>query len=470
MKSVEQLCELIQRYHLMPSADFAAMRSRWFRPGRSGVADPEQFRRWLVLNHYLTEFVVKVLSGSKSDQLVLNQFRLQDNLTAGPMAGAYLATDPLHRQVAIEVLSASTVADAQVLGGVVQAANKAMKVQHPNVGRIIDIGEARGLHFIAKEYYKGTTLAEVLERRGRLPYLSAARLTALALAGLEALHEQGVPAGDLGADCLLLAPAGKGALGQYTVKILHAGIRRQLFDDSALGRSGIRLAPDDLQLADASTFRLAVSGTPNVVEDVFRLGCIFYSCVTGQPPFAPENLPEPDHPARPVAQLAPDVPPMLCQIIEQMIDPAPAQRPQRAAHVAKSLRVFLATEDEARESKPAEHVIAPSRRTAPQFEDEDEEEVANEEHKTRPAARKRRSSSKPEQGFMDKVAALWDEYQPNERDLLFFTLGPFAFIVLVMALKFITGWTLTNILCLMAGASISYFIERFMKWRERRRD
>src|SRR5207247_10832844 len=118
-----------------------------------------------------------------------------------------------------------------------QAALKSMEVHHPNVGRIVDTGEAHGLHYLVKEHHEGLTLEDILHKRGKPPYLQATRLMALALAGLDALHAKGVPAGDLTADCLLLAPAGKGTQNQRTVKILHAGVKRRLFDETAIGRS-----------------------------------------------------------------------------------------------------------------------------------------------------------------------------------------------------------------------------------------
>src|SRR5262245_34195749 len=203
-KTVEEITASIERYQMMSSKDYADMRSRWFRPERKDMADPEAFRRWLVSNRYLTAFVAKVLSGRKSDQLVLNQYRLQDQLISGPMAGAYLALDALDRPVAIEVLASRSAADPSVLAGFKAAALKAMDVQHPNVGRIVDCGEAHGLHYLVKEYYEGHTLEDILQRRGKMPFVQAARLMALALAGVAALHEKGVTAGDLTADCLLL--------------------------------------------------------------------------------------------------------------------------------------------------------------------------------------------------------------------------------------------------------------------------
>jgi serine/threonine protein kinase len=469
-KSVEEMCQLIEQYKLTSSKDYAALRGRWFRPDRKEVSDPIEFRKWLVLNRYVTEFVAKVLASRKSDQLVLNQYRLQDHMISGPMAGAYLAFDALDRPVVIEVLSAASAADKAVLMGFQQVAHKAMEVQHPNVSRIVDVGEAHGLHYLVKEYDEGPTLEEILQRRKKLPYLQATRLLALALAGLDALHARGVPAGDLTADCLLLAPAGKGTSGQRTVKILHAGVRRRLFDESAIGRS-IRITqgiPDELELAASCTFQVSGTCTVDPAEDVFRLGCIFYRCVTGQAPFPERELPRPSRPARPVAELSPEVPEMLCQIIEQMIDPDPTKRPQKAAHAAKSLRVFLAAEEHGQEVKEEERLVAPTEKEdLPAMHALDEEQEEEEEEPT-PRHSRRTEAAASEDGVGGKAVALWQELRPGLRDVLFLSGGALGMLVLIFLVEFLTGMRFTYIAGLISGMAVGYVVELFLRWRRRR--
>jgi serine/threonine protein kinase len=478
-KSVEEICELIERYQLMSSRDFAAMRKRWFRRDRKEVADPAQFRKWLVLNRYLTEFVAKVVAGRKSDQLVLNQYRIQDQLTSGPMTGAYLAIDPLERQVAIEVLSAQCAADTAVLMGFEQAARKAMGVHHVNVGAILDVGKAHGFHYLVKEYYAGQTLEDVLKRRGKLPYLQATRLMALALAGLEALHGQGVPAGDLSADCLLLAPAGKGSPHHRTVKILHAGVKRRLFDESVIGRS-VEIVRDELRLADSCTFHVSPDAKVDPADDIFRLGCIFYRSVSGQAPYSERELAEPTRPARSIAQVAPDVPEMLQQIIEEMIDPDPARRPKRAEHLAKSLRVFLAAEEHAHEAKAEEYVVAPAER-ARRLEDqavgddqEDEAEIDDGEEEEQPRRSSRTFPRKRQNtvpgGVWGRVVSLWEEVNPDVRDLLFFASGALGMLLLIFLVEILTGMRLSYVAGLATGAAASFCVEQFRRWREGHRE
>jgi hypothetical protein len=475
-KSVEEMCQLIEQYKLMSSKNYAAMRARWFRPDRKEVADADEFRKWLVLNRYLTEFVAKVLSGRKSAQLVLNQYRLQDQLISGPMAGAYLALDGLDRPVAIEVLSSACAADKAVLMGFQQAALKAMEVQHPNVGRIVDTGEAHGFHYLAKEHYEGQTLEDILEKRGKIPYPQATRLMALALAGLDALHAKGVPAGDLTADCLLLAPTGTGAANQRTVKILHAGVKRKLFDETAIGRSIVMVQgiPDELELAASCTFQVSEAGAANPAEDIFRLGCVFYRCVTGKAPFVGSEVQHPTRPARPVAELAPEVPEMLRQIIEEMIDPDPAKRPQKAAHVAKSLRVFLAAEEQAKEVKAEEHIVSPGVKPAAagaqeqEVEEEEEEEAAAEQPVPRRPERAREPV--PAEGAWGKAVALWNEVQPDLRDLLFLAGGALGMLLLIFLGTLLTGINLTYIAGLFTGMAASYCVDLYLRWRRRQNE
>jgi hypothetical protein len=419
--------------------------------------------------------VAKVLSGRKSDQLVLNQYRLVDQLISGPMAGAYVAIDPLDRRVAIEVLSAKSAADKAVLTEFQQAALKATKLQHPNVGRILDTGEAHGFYYLVKEYYEGQTIEDILERRGKLPYEHATRFMALALAGLEALHAHGVPAGDLTADCLLLAPVSADQPNQRTVKILHAGVKRKLFDETAIGRSISLVSgiPDELELVTSSTFQVTPAAAVNPAEDIFRLGCVFYRCVTGQAPFPGQEPAQPSHPAKPVRSIAPEVPEMLAEIIEQMIDPVPANRQQKAAHVAKSLRVFLAAEEHAREVKAEENLVAPGARAAaraaeagPAADEEMDEEGDEDEEE---AASARPGGAAAHEGIWGKVVALWEELDIQVRDLVFLAGGSLATLTLIFLFAFVSGIRVTYVAGLATGAVASYFVDRYVRWRQEKK-
>jgi hypothetical protein len=456
MKSVEDYLRLIGQYQLLSPADLASMKARWHRPGRTS-ADAAQFRKWLVLNHYLSDFALSVLDGKQPEFLVLNQYRLHDQCKIGAFAGSYLATDQQHRPVAIQILAAAAVADSTARQEIVDTTRKLMALRHPNVARTLDIGQAHGLYFIASRHYEGTTLGELQKQRGKLPYLSAARLMTLALEGLAALHNQGLAGGDLSAACILLTPAGKRAPGEFTVKLLNPGLRGRVFDSKALEQSD----PHELRLADSAMFAQVSVGGPKPSEDLFRLGTVFYHTVTGREPFPPGHSGGTGQAASPISESVPEIPDALAEIIESMIAPDPNERPRQAAHVAKSVRVFLATEESARPAEVEHHIVPRARQ---QLQADDEEGTEPDEERPR-----RRRRSAPPGGFAQRVGDLWDEYGPNDRDLIYFTLGPVAFALIIIVITLFTGFSVQNVLWLVIGMCIAYAIERVLKWSRRKK-
>src|SRR5205823_3680327 len=109
-------------------------------------------------------------------------------------------------------------------------------LDHPNVVRAFQVGEAGGVHYIVMEFLEGETLDEVLARRKRLPPAEAVRLACQALAGLQHLHERRTVHRDLKPSNLMLtpgpAPGKPDTTWDATVKILDIGLGRELFDEA----------------------------------------------------------------------------------------------------------------------------------------------------------------------------------------------------------------------------------------------
>jgi twitching motility protein PilT len=350
--SAEQLFTQIEKMHLISLKDIEAVQSRWFRPGRKEVQDADRFCDWLRVNDYVTEFVLTALTRGKADKLILNQYRLTDVLRTGEPTCDFLATDPLDRSLRLQVVSPAVARDPDRSEKLQQAVQKAMQVQHPAIARVLDIGHVNDIGYIVSEHVEGESLEEVLQKRGKLSYDLAARIFAIVFDALHALHQQGVHAGELSADCLVFAAADKTGGGARTVRIVNAGLPRHFFDSSALGLidgdEGSRRKPpyDDHDLAEDSA--------PE--EDILRLGEVLYRCITGHEPYKSARL---GRAAAPVRQATPEVPHMLADLVDRQIDPVPANRPRSAAAVAKSLRVFLRTEEEEKQARVEEKLVVP---------------------------------------------------------------------------------------------------------------
>jgi twitching motility protein PilT len=344
--TVDSLVGQLEEQHLVSARDLATVRARWFRPSRKEVNDATRFGEWLRVNAYLTDFVLAALTRGRADRLVLNQYRLTEQLRSGPEAGDFLATDPVDHVVRVQILSPALAGDAAWFGRFRQLVQRLMKIQHPAVARVLDLGQAAGVDYLVSEHVEGETLEEVLKKRGKLPHLLAARILAVAADAVHALHHGGVPAGELTADCLVFAAVERSASANKMVRLVNAALPRRLFDSSALGITGEGPStPGPRAAADGLT---TPDGAPRAEDDVFRLGALLYRCLTGRAPFPADEAARGGGARQPVRQLAPDVPELLAELVDRMIDPVPANRPRHAAGVAKAVRILLKADEEDR--------------------------------------------------------------------------------------------------------------------------
>jgi len=400
-QTVEQLWDALQRVNLLPGADVTAIRTSWFHDKRKDAADPEKFGRWLILNNYLTSLSLRLLEAGRADLLRFGSYQVVDQVKRGPLAGAYLALDPLRRKVMLEMLAERHARQPATLQAFQAVAQQALEVRQANLNRILDVGQAHGLHYLVHEYDEGETLADLLARRGRLSPLLAARMFALALAALQTLHDKDIPAGELGADCLLLTAAIRSSTGVKlrNQKLLHWGVPRHLFDGRALQRCA-GLAGTEPAGGEGPA-DVPWPARQSVADELLLLGATFYQSLTGQRPQAP---------VVPLRQALPEVPEMLADVVEQLIASDPAQRPRSAARAAKTLRVFLASEEETPEHRHEEILASPMPPIPSELEQEPEPAaIEKEQHPAKEAAA----------GVKGKLAELWEEVRPGARDLLF---------------------------------------------------
>jgi twitching motility protein PilT len=401
--TVEDLLRQIEQHHLMPPKDIPAVRARWFRPERKDAQDAGRFCDWLRVNNYLTEFVLSALRRGKADQLALNQYRLTDQLRAGPEAGDLLATDPLERVLRVQIV----VAEARHRPGWFEqfraTAQRALKVTHPGVARVLDFGQAREIDYLVSEHVDGESLEDVLNKRRKLGYELAARIFALVFDALAALHEQGVRAAELTAASVVFAGTARSGGGNRTIRLINAAFPRKLFGAAALGIIDRDQAPEIPGRTPPSSDDFQLQAAPRPEEEILELGSMFYRCVTGQEPYpANDGLRRGSNPA-PVQKQAPEVPGMLAELIDSMIDPVVANRPRSAAAAAKALRVFLKTEEEEKQGR-ADDKLAVAVHSPPAAAGDSEEEKLNEKLAVGPVSVASGDLSPDSQGLLATVS------------------------------------------------------------------
>ncbi|HPG27239.1 MAG TPA: protein kinase, partial [Myxococcota bacterium] len=97
------------------------------------------------------------------------RYRIIGELGRGGMGIVYKVQDTvLDRIVAFKVLPQALTGNPQAINNFMREAQAAAKLNHPNIVTVYDTGEQDGHYYIAMEYVEGTTLKEILRRKGAI--------------------------------------------------------------------------------------------------------------------------------------------------------------------------------------------------------------------------------------------------------------------------------------------------------------
>lgn len=353
--SVRDYATLLARSKLLPPDDVEALYRKWRAEPEAREDRIEAFGKFLIGRRVLTPYQAAMIQRGRAEGFFLNGYKILDRIGKGQMGGVYKAVHTLGQLVALKILPASRSKDQHLLSRFQREAGLLTRLDHPNVVRAYQIGEAGSVHYIVMEHLEGETLDEVLGRRKRLPVGEATRLIHQALNGLQHLHERRLVHRDLKPSNLMLTPAG-GEGGRpdttwdATIKILDIGLGRELFDentpegqiDTQLTAEGAVLGtPDYLAPEQARDARSA-----DIRSDIYSIGCVLYHAVTGRTPFPDTNimtqmLKHATEKPAPVAHFVPDAPPGLQKLLDTFMAKDPDRRYQTPAAAAEALAAFL---------------------------------------------------------------------------------------------------------------------------------
>jgi serine/threonine-protein kinase len=167
-------------------------------------------------------------------------------LGKGAAGLTYKAVDTtLRRNVALKVVDGRLLASANAKGRVVEEAQTAALLQHPNVAAIHYFGEEGDVCFYAMELVEGHSLEDYIREHGVLPPRHALDVAAQVAAALGAAHDLGIVHRDVKPANIMLS-SGKGDL--FAVKLVDFGlavplvVSRQLV--SSFATEIFKLPPD----------------------------------------------------------------------------------------------------------------------------------------------------------------------------------------------------------------------------------
>jgi serine/threonine protein kinase/WD40 repeat protein len=266
----------------------------------------------------------------------LGGYRVLKELGRGGMGIVFAAEDThLHRTVALKVMLPEAASKSNARARFLREARAIAQLEHDHIIAVFQVGEDRGVPFLAMPLLKGLSLDAFLKKGRVLTLPQVLRVGREVARGLAAAHERGLVHRDIKPANLWL-DAGK----QGRVKILDFGLARpsteeteQLTGVGAVVGTPAYMAPEQAR------------GDVDYRSDLYSLGAVLYRLVTGK-------LPVPGNTTfhilanlatvapKPVRDLCPQVPPAFADLIMKLLAKRPDDRPQSADLVGDAIRLM----------------------------------------------------------------------------------------------------------------------------------
>jgi Ser/Thr protein kinase RdoA (MazF antagonist) len=199
-------------------------------------------------------------------------YQILRELGASATATTYLAqSSALDRPAVVKVLREELAADTTARARFVNGARLQARCEHPNVVRVLEIGEQGPQIFVACEYLRGGHLAERLQQGLRVRELAGA--VADIARALDHVHGQGVVHCDVKPTNILFREDGQAALGDF-------GIAVEVDGGASLSARGTVVGSAAYMSPEQAT------GAPlDARTDVYALGALIFEALSGVPPF-----------------------------------------------------------------------------------------------------------------------------------------------------------------------------------------
>ena len=299
---------------------------------RHRVSDGENIRVTPVAKTESLMDSVKPVS-STVNTIPFDNLLLKKLIGAGGMGKVYKAVSrSFGKPLAVKFLHKSLQNNCEIVERFLNEAAVIQRLTHPGIQRIEGIGRTKaGVYFIVMPFIEGRNLAEQIAD-GVPSIRDATRWITRVADAIQHAHESGIIHCDLKPANVLLSTANE-------VVVTDFGMARLTGDaaaaDNFIAGTAAWMAPEQVD---------PVFGPISVRTDVYGLGALFYSMLTGRPPFAGIRIP--DVLARVVGELPvaptlvrPEIPAELARLCLQCLSRTAADRFDSAADFLTALQL-----------------------------------------------------------------------------------------------------------------------------------
>ncbi|HLN30862.1 MAG TPA: protein kinase [Gemmataceae bacterium] len=291
----------------------------------------------------------------------LGNWVIEKEVGRGGMGRVYLAReDPSGKPAAIKVLAADLAQEPGFLQRFEREIEVLRDLDHPNIVHFYESGSQNGVHYYVMEYLEGENFEQLLHEKGRLPWKEVLDAALQLCPALKHAHDRGIIHRDIKPPNLLRTDWG-------TVKLTDFGIAKVFAARHLTSTGGVVGTAEFLSPEQASGKQATKR------SDLYSLGVVLYTLLTGRPPFEGQSSAEILHKHLyaqfdPPKKVVPDIPHELDEIVCQLLAKDPTQRPADGMVLHRDLdRLRRKLERKARHTvveQPMDQTVADTRAEA----------------------------------------------------------------------------------------------------------
>lgn len=261
------------------------------------------------------------------------RYQLTQRIAAGGMGEVWRGNDVmLKRDIGVKVILPALMSDRDFITRFRSEARMMAALRNPGIVQVYDYGEnaevdGRQLDFMVMEFVEGTPLTKRIQQAGRISPVDTMQIIAQVADALHTAHQAGIVHRDVKPSNLLVRPNG-------SIVLIDFGVARETAVEGITGTNVVLGSAHYMAPEQAEGQKV----TP--LTDVYALGAVAYSCLTGRPPYVGDNplavLAQLVHGKPPV--LPPDVPAGVAAVVLRALDREPQRRFPTAAALASAAR------------------------------------------------------------------------------------------------------------------------------------
>jgi len=219
----------------------------------------------------------------ESSNIILNQrYRISNKIAEGGMSIVYLANDIKNEknQYAIKFLKTNKISNR--IEDIIRFKNEAItvsKLEHPNIVKIIEIGEYQKEHFIVMEYLSGNSLHQLLNNRINLTEKEKIEIIISICNGMIYIHNNNIIHRDLKPGNIIIDK-------NNNIKIIDFGLAQikeltEIKEIDEIAGTFSYMSPEQCGV---------IKRVVDERSDLYSLGIIFYQIITEQLPFQGDSV------------------------------------------------------------------------------------------------------------------------------------------------------------------------------------